>query len=147
MKAYTMLTVGLLFASLQALGQEMRSDPSNVSPLSSYTKDYIQNAITNYRAALNSANDGIVESAIANLSYIRIALPQLDLRKSHAAIANLTESGRTPVIRYKAYLAMLVFENPESYMSSLKTEFTESDKFFSSVASQVQKTFFGHNIR
>jgi hypothetical protein len=151
MKTYTKLTAGLLFASFQALGQSngqgLRADPSNVSPLSSFTREYVQNAITNYHVALNSANDGIVESAIANLAYIRIGLPQMDLGESRAAIAEIAESGRTPVARYKAYLATLVFENPESYVNALKTESTVSDRFFSGVAAEVQKTFLGHIIQ
>ena len=91
-------------------------------------------------------NDGVAESALAHLTFLRIDLPQLDLKKIESTMINLAETGRTPVIRYKAYLASIVFESPASFAKALNTEAANSDLFFSVVASQVQKTLLGQNL-
>jgi hypothetical protein len=150
MKAYTMLAAGLFLASIPALGQsrgdKMQHDSPHSTPAWSYNEDYIQKAIKNYAVAVNSLNDGVAESALAHLTFLRIDLPQLDLKKIEATMINLAETGRTPVIRYKAYLASIVFESPASFVKALNTEATNSDQFFSAVASQVQKTLLGQNL-
>jgi len=151
MKAYTMLTAGLLLASLPALGQSngrgMQHDPASSPAVWSYEEGYIQKAIKNYAAALKSTNDGVVESAIAQIVFIRIGLPKLDLKTVEGTVTNLAENGRTPVIRYKAYLANIVFESPASFEKALNVETTNSDAFFAVIASQVQRTLLGQNIK
>ncbi len=151
MKAYKVLAASLFLVSIPVLAQSsrrgMQHDPPHSAAVWSYAEEYTQKAIKNYAMALNSANDGVVESVIAHLTFLRIDLPQLDLKKIEATLINLAETGRTPVIRYKAYLANIVFESPASFVKSLNTEATNSDLFFSDIASQVQKTLLGQNIK
>jgi len=151
MKTYAIVTAGLFLASLPAMGQskgqEVQVDTRHTAVVWSYEDGYIQKAIDNYSMALNSANDGLVESAIAHLTFIRIDLPQRDLKKIERTIGELAEKGRTPVIRYKAYLANLVFESPATFQKVVTTDATDSDLFFSFVGSEVQKTLFGHNMK
>jgi hypothetical protein len=151
MKAYTMLATGLLLVSVPAVGQSSREalqhDTPYVLSMSTYSDGYIQRAVKNYAMDLNSSNEGVVESAIAHVTYLRIGMPQVDLSAIRTSIADLAESGRTPVIRYKAYLATLVFESPSSFVNVLKTESNEGGLFFSGIASQIQKTLLGQNMQ
>jgi hypothetical protein len=151
MKAYKVLILGLIFVSIPVLAQGEHPASLHDSPDSAtmwtYNDEYIQKAIKNYEAALSSSNNGLVESALAHLTYIQINFPQTDLTKIRATIADLAESGSTPVIRYKAYLATIVLQNPASIMSGLKAESSDSNQFFSAVASKVQRTLLGANIQ
>ena len=143
MKTYTMVAAGLLIASANALGQ--KSAPCFAS-ISSHSEAYVQNAAGNYTLLLTSLNDGVVESAIAHLTYLRMGSPESDLSEAREIITTLAETGRTPVIRYKARLSMMVFESPELFAAGVNASSSESDEFFNEIAAKVQKTLLGHNM-
>ena len=151
MRTYMILTAGLLLAVVPAMGQndplEKQLDASNVTSQTVYSDSYLHKAFCNYTMALNSTNDGLVESTIAYLAYLRLNMPQADLKDLGITISGLAESGRTPVIRYKAYLATMIFESPKSFSQMQNTNYTDSNEFFSSVASHAQRTLLGQNIK
>lgn len=150
MKARTMLAAGLFLASLPAVGRSQ--DPAKTQSglyfgsTAAYTTAYLERAARNYELALKSTNDGTVESAIAFSAYMCINAPELNLSEIKATIAALAESGRTPVIRYKAYLASIVFENPKAFVDAANSEYSDSDQFFTVIASKVHRTLLGHNF-
>jgi len=151
MKGYKMLIASFILASVPALGQFDRMGMGQVHLQSTtgsmYGEGYLRQAVKSYTRDLVSPNDGVVESAIAHTTFLKINEPQLDLREPCAIVAGLAESGRTSVIRYKAYLATIVFESPASFAGKLKAESTESNQYFSEIASMVQKSLLGQNLR
>lgn len=151
MKATTLFAAGLFLVSVPAFGQNDRHGESKDSPsyamLTSHGEAYMQKAVETYTELLQSDYDGIVESSIGHLAYIRIGLPDVDLDRAQARIAVLAKSGRTPVIRYKAYLATMVFANPQMFRNTTTTESTESDPFFRDIASKAQSVLLGQNAR
>jgi hypothetical protein len=150
MKTYTKVVAGLLLASATALGQSNQvGSPERVAyfaSLSSHSEAYIQRATDNYVRLLNSANDGVLESAIAHLTYMRMGSTECNLGQARAIINKLSESGRTPVIRYKAYLSTIVFQSPELFAEGVRASSSEGNEFFLEIASKVQKTLLGHNM-
>jgi hypothetical protein len=151
MKTYAMFAAGLLIASLPAMGQDLRQEQKPDAPaygtVYSLKASFLQKAVVNYAAALHSECDGVVESSIAHSTLLRIVAQELDMSKVHSALADLADQGRTPAIRYKAYLATAVFDNPAKFENTLRVRYTDSEQFFNAVASQVHKTLLGHNIR
>jgi len=150
MKTYVMIASGLLLASLSATGQNLKPEEKTDTPsygtVYSYEPSYLRRAEMNYAAALHSDCDGVVESAIAHTTMLRIVARWLDMSRVHSALVDLADNGRTPVIRYKAFLATAVFDNPAKFENTLMVKYTDSDQFFNAVASQVHKTLLGHNI-
>ncbi len=150
MKAQIILAAGLFLVSVPTIAQiqnkDGRDDALYFGSTSSYKTPYLEQAARNYALALKSSNDGVVESAIAFSAYLRISSPALDLQEIRKSISDLSENGRTPVIRYKAYLATVVFDGPEVFESSLGGRYNDSDQFFTAVASQVHRTLLGHNL-
>jgi hypothetical protein len=71
----------------------------------------------------------------------------MDMSQVHSALVDLADRGRTPAIRYKAYLATAVFDNPARFENTLKARYTDSEEFFNAVASQVHKTLLGHIVK
>jgi len=151
MKTTTILTAALFLVSIPAIGQsdlpgKQLDGPYVVSEFS-YTDAYLQRAFRNYAMDLNSANDGVVESTIAYLTFLHLSMPQVDLKRFEAMITKLAELGRTPVIRYKAYLATMVFESPGSFAGVQNAGYANSNQFLYNVASQAQMTLLGQNIK
>lgn len=150
MKPYKAFAAGLLLVSATALGQSNRQSPTKDSPyfasISSKSEEYVQKATDNYTLLLTSLNDGVVESSMAHLTYLYMGAPERDLKKARIIIKNLAESGRTPVIRYKARLSMMVFESPELFADGVNAASNDGDQFFLEIAAKVQKNLLGHII-
>jgi len=151
MKTLSMFTAGLLLVSASAMGQGTRQTVSygapHVATTSVYSEAYVQKAVNTYTQLLSSGNDGIVMSAIAHLTCIRIDMPDLAMNEIEAKIADLAESGRTPVIRYKAYLASMVFQSPEMFRVGDRVDSIESDPFFRNIAARAQTALLGQNSK
>ena len=69
----------------------------------------------NYAASLMSANKGVVESALAIITMIKLDMPNEELPILRAKIENLATFSMVPAIRYKACLARAVFDNPAKF--------------------------------
>jgi hypothetical protein len=151
MKTYVMIASGLLLASLSATGQNLKREEKVDVPVYgtvySYEPSYLRRAAVNYAAALHSDCDGVVESAIAHSTLLRIVAQHLDMSQIHSELADLADKGRTSAIRYRAYLATAVFDSPARFENTVKVKYMDSDQFFSVVASQVHKTLLGHNVQ
>ena len=151
MKTYTMVTVGLLLVSFTSMGQDLKRNEKPDAPsygaVYSFEPSYLRQAAQNYAVALHSDCDGVVESAITHSTLLRIVAPHLDLDQIQSKLADLAGNGRTSEIRYRAYLAAAVFDNPAKFENTLEVRYTDGDAFFRVVASQVHRTLLGHNIQ
>jgi hypothetical protein len=87
---------------------------ANISVWAQSTKT-LKAALPNYYNALNSNNDGVIESAIENLVKLKIHAPDLDFSKVTKRLDQLTEQGNTSEIKYKAFIAYLYLENTERF--------------------------------
>ena len=151
MKTFMMVAAGLLIVSTSAAGQSPKRGAKPDAPaygtVYSYEPSYLRRAALNYAVALQSDCDGVVESAIAHTTLLRMVAQQLDMGKIHSILVNLSEQGRTPAIRYKAYLATAVFDDPARFENTARRMYEDCDDFFAVVASQVHKTLLGHNMK
>ncbi len=75
----------------------------------------LESSLPNYYKALNSGNDGMIESAIENLVKLKIMAPDLDYSKAAEKLEQLTEDGETDQIQYKAFIASLYLQHPERF--------------------------------
>lgn len=143
------ITAGLILAAATAMGQgrQTAAERPCLSSKADYSVTRLDKARKNFIASLNSGNDGVVESAIAQVAHMRAMLPQVDLSDIEAAVDELANSGRTPVIRYKAYLAGLVFANPRMFSQEITVDYASGDEFFTAIASRLQQTLLSHNVQ
>ncbi len=146
MKTYKVVAAGLLIASATAVGQGKAQNASYFASIASHSEEYIQAATENYTLLLRSLNDGVVESAIAQLTYLRMGSPERDLTEAQSIIAKLAETGRTAAIRYKARLSLMVFDTPGLFAEGVDASPNEKDAFFLQISSKVQRTFLGSNL-
>lgn len=144
MKTYTVIALGLTLAASMASGQEsIRQDATERPHLSStlsYTTTNLSKAKRGFVWTLKSNNDGVLESALAHIAKMRVVLPQEEMKEIEAVLGELASSGRTQVIRYKAYLATQVFASPSVFWEEAVAPHESSDEFFTAIASRLQAT-------
>ncbi len=141
MKAkYMVLVAGMLTALLQvqAAEPESRSYPSETA---------LTNAVKNYQACLSSENNGVLESGIAQVIRFRILYPGRDMTVLHRTIDDLTITGSTPEVRYMAYLAGAVFDNPGLIADGQRVKDLGNEHLFALIADRLQETLIGYSVR
>jgi hypothetical protein len=99
-------------------------------------------AIPNYYNALNSDNNGMIESAIVNVVKLKMHSPCMNYSQIIEKLEELTESGPTDVIKYKSFIAVLYLEHPErfNWISNNKTQdgITTIDEMFARIELQIE---------
>jgi len=98
----------------------------------------------NYMAGLTSANDGVVESAIAQSVRMKWALPSAQLEELKCTLGTLTTGGRTTAIRYKAYLAGLVYDSPSIFNGESGQKYMWDEDLFNAISMRAQKALLGY---
>lgn len=152
MKANTMLAAALLIGAttLPAIAQEQKTakpDMPYFSSLASYQRANLPTLRKNYKACLGSENDGVVESAIAHVVRMKMYFKAEDFSDLKGAIDWLAVSGRTPGIRYKAYLASLVLDNPSWFKDECCKEYEGTEEMFTALSKRLQQTLIGYADR
>lgn len=103
----------------------------------------VDNGKRNYMMALRSDNHGLVESATMQAAKLRIIAPTARLENVKNVIDSLAVYGSTPSIRYKAYLASIVFDNPSWFTKNAYSAYQDHDEFFAAVSVQLQERILG----
>ena len=68
-----------------------------------------------YVLCLRSDNAGVVESGLGHAINVKLLFPTVEFPALKKGIDSATRTGATASIRYRAYLAALVFENPAMF--------------------------------
>jgi hypothetical protein len=135
MKRMMIVAAAAMITAAGAMGQ-----PSYFSDEARHKCSDLANAEQRYVLCLESDNTGVIESALAHAVNMKLICPSVEFRKLKAEISNLSKNGSTPVTRYKAYLAGLVFENAPMFSRVRQAGYETPEELFRSVATQVQMT-------
>ncbi len=111
----------------------------------SYFHANLEAAKKNYLVTLRSDNDGLVISGLAQVTMMRHYVPAENLDAIQAEVNSLAVRGRTPEIRYKAYLSSLVFSSPELFPQETIWQSESPDQLFSSLAGTLQRELLSLN--
>ena len=146
MKSNTMLFAAVLTAAVvfPASGQPAVDTMGKPSPRwLNYSETKVRSIEANYRASLKSSNDGVVESAIAHCVEMRWAFPSAKLEDVRDGLGVLATGGKTAAIRYKAYLAGLVYDSPSIFSSESGQEYAQDEDLFAAVSVRAEKVLLG----
>jgi hypothetical protein len=91
----------------------------------------------NFTADLTSWNVGLVESALAIVTMVKLDLPAEKLPVVKETVEGLVTSGSTPGIRFKAYLASAVFTDPTMFKQESSHTYNNPDEFFNALAGRL----------
>ena len=95
-------------------------------------------SLPNYYKALNSDNQGLVESAIENLVKLKLYAPDLDYSKVAEKLDQLADDGQSIQIKYKAFVANLYIESPEKFNWLSSEDKNEQVKIFDTMFAQLE---------
>lgn len=90
-----------------------------------------------YMQALTSENEGVVCSALAHATWMKLMVPERSFTDLQASINSLAATGKTSEIRYRAYLASMVFDRPALFKGEEAKEFENGDDMFASVSHRI----------
>jgi hypothetical protein len=89
---------------------------------------------------LECQNDGVVESALAQIAWAKLNVASYDFSAMRAVLNKLAIYGQTPEIRYKAYLVTLVFDHTELFRDVLGKEYADGTDLFSAISERVRRS-------
>jgi hypothetical protein len=98
-----------------------------------------------YAHSLSFTNNGLIESALAVVTMIKLDLPADEFPMIMDKIDYIANNGATPVIRSKAFLARIVFANPAMFKEEAAHQYSDPNAFFSALADRMTKTLLSSN--
>lgn len=93
----------------------------------------------NLLMALRSANRGLVESAMMQIARVKMRAPGERIQEVKDVIDSLSLKGNEPSVRYRAYLASNVCDNPAWFVRGDPGSEEGVDEFFAAVEKQLQE--------
>ena len=100
-------------------------------------------AKANYLMGMRSDNAGLKESSMMQTAKVKMLYPDVNFQEIKNVTDSIAVNGKTPAIRYEAYLASNVLENPVWFAKCSHQTIEDPDTFFISVASQLQERILG----
>ena len=137
MKRSTFVVAALLSIAAAAPAQSNTDLPYFPAP-ERYQHINVKSLERSFIFALDSDNNGVVESAIAHVARLKIEVPSARMERVKAVLGNLSVNGRTVGIRYRAYLAGLVFDDPALFAEAGVRNFDTSEQFFTALSGRLQ---------
>jgi hypothetical protein len=136
--AVVLLAVGLagMAGSLEAGEKDVRT----CARLASYQKCDISRHEKGFLISLGHEVNGVVESAIREVTLIKLVQPASKSERIKEKLESLAASGRTPAIRVKALLGSTVYENPGWFTEEALVEYGTDDEVFGAILARLRGT-------
>jgi len=123
------------------------AQPAYFSGRESHRSANLDKAAQRYAECLESCNTGVIESALAHAIQMKLYAPEKGFDVLWQKINSLSVNGCNPSIRYKAYLASLVYGDPELFKLEQGQKFDSAENLFNSVSTRLQVTLLGSHDR
>jgi hypothetical protein len=94
-----------------------------------------------YVECLGSDNDGVIESALAHVTMMKLMNVMDDNEALRTKVAALARKASSAELRYKAFLTKSVLENPAMFRNLASTSYDGPDELFSAVASRLSECY------
>ncbi|MBX2989662.1 MAG: hypothetical protein KF749_00690 [Bacteroidetes bacterium] len=137
MKTKKMAYAVLVMSTLSVAAFSQTNSGTYFSEASSVRGANLAKAEKQYANCLKSANDGVVESALAHVALLKLMNPERDFALVAPAVDVVAGTNPSPEIRYKAYLVSNVLRNPELFSGEARTSYESPDELFSVLASRM----------
>lgn len=133
----------IVAALVLTTGVQRLNAQSYFSDVVSYQAADLKKAEKNYLACLDSPNDGVLESGLAHIAMMKILFAASAFPALEQKVVELSVAGRTPTIRYKAYLTSAVFQNPMAFAFEATAGYEDKEQLFKSIAARMQAELLG----
>ena len=133
----------LIAAALLMTATATSQEASYFSGYASHQQANLDQAVTRYLGCLGSENEGVVESGLAHLGRMKLYYLDRPFPEAEQALTALLTTGRTPEIRYRAYLVETLFASPSAFRTEASAEYRTPDELFTAIAARLQQTMLG----
>ena len=137
MKKHTMILAAAMAITACAVTMAQENPSATASSKARVSDCRADKWFANLKAALRSENLGLKESAIMRVAEIKMPYPGSNIAETKSVVDSLAIHANVPSIRYKAYLASNVCDNPEWFAKKVYVK--SDDEFFESVDSQLHE--------
>jgi hypothetical protein len=134
----TVLTITLLIAISFGLGSEPKKKFATL-------EQKVEAAKKNYFVGLRSDNEGLVSSCIKLIAKMKLQVPSTDVDVLKEELYELSIEHPSATVRYKAYLASAVCEDPMWFTEDTNVITTDEGAFFIATSHRLQQKLFGLN--
>ena len=138
--AIILLAAGLAGVAGSVEAGEKEKPIRTCARLTSYEKCDITRYERRFLIALGHEIDGVVESAIREVTLVKMVRPGSESDAIREKLESLAVSGRTPAIRVKALLGAMVYENPEWFREEGRVEYGTDDEVFGAILTRLRGT-------
>jgi hypothetical protein len=143
-----MLGAGLLLAAYGASAGDMtRNEKAYFGGVANGPGATIESITKNYGVCLRSSTEGVVQSALAHVAYMKLTRPDLDLTGLEVEINRLAVFGPTQEVRINAHLVSLVFDSPKVFKALDLAGIDSPNTLFAAIAGRVQQTLMTERYR
>jgi hypothetical protein len=136
MRTFAAVSIAVMIAS-----PARASEKQYFSDSVSYACIGAERAAGSYITALSSANNGVVESALAHVAMITLTMPGCAMRPVKATVAAIERNGATSEVRYKAWVVRTLMEKPELFAGVAKAGYVEPDALFGALAGRLAEHY------
>ncbi len=102
-------------------------------------------ATKNLLCGLHSTNPGLVESAMRITAQMTLKYQSADMSALSNALNTIWQSNPSGAMRYKAYIAMSICENPEWYRNDSTITGANEETFFFSASARMRQQLLSDN--
>jgi hypothetical protein len=141
-----MKTASILATLLLTAAAATAQEPRYFSDYSAHQRTDIDRAVTHFSASIQSDNEGVVESGLAHIGRLKLYYPDRQFPELEASVRMLATDGRTPAIRYRAYLVASLMDAPALFAPESTGNYATPDELFGALASRLQQTLLGGNL-
>jgi hypothetical protein len=94
-----------------------------------------------YLVSLSTGNDGVLESALAHVAMMKLALPNERYQVLHERVTDIAKTASSPEIRYKAFLTAMTLDDPKIFGAMDLQQFKSPDELFAALASRLGQLY------
>ena len=135
MKTLTVVAAMMIAATMQA--RDMNGERATLAEGARYGNVRAEKAAQAYLACLKSENDGVRESALAQVAMLALARPDGDYGTLKTEVKEIARRAKAPELRYKAFLASSALESPEIFTGIARPAYATGDHLFAAIAGRL----------
>ncbi len=94
-----------------------------------------------YLTCLNIGNDGVVESALAQIAMMKLMKATDGSEAMRTKVAAIARTAASQELRYKAFLTKTVLEDPGMFDTIARTGYESADELFGAIASRMSEYY------
>jgi hypothetical protein len=140
------MTLAAALAAGQVFAQGQVPEPRILSCVESHQIANIPRVEKAYADCLQSDVEGVVESALAHVTRLKLCVPERKFPMIEKALARLMREGQTPTIRFRAYLASMVHDMPSMFVREQSVDFATPDELYAALSERVHQNLLGNNL-